>query len=420
MVRMRTRAGRARGRQPPRRLDAVDVRHPDVHQDHVRIQPAREVDGLAPVLGLADHLEVLARLEDQPEAAADERLVVDEQDADAWRPRRGSARAPRSRRPGAGPAVRCAAEQRGALAHADDAVAGSDGRRALPVVDDVDLQRAAGQAHLDARGRRAGVLERVGERLLHDPVRRPGRRSAAARPARTDSSTPARRSARARRASSRPRARGRERTTRCRRPAGGAARSASRGRSPRSPRAPRAPAQAGCRTRRPAAAAWIVITLTLWPMMSCSSRAIRACSSAAVRCTLACCSRLAPAAQVVAQQPGGGEPREDRHQLPDAEVAVAEQQQRQRGRRRPRRVQRRRPADVGADAVDRDQRAGEREAVVADVGASAAASVIPSTGSGKRRRRAIGSVASSVSSTSPVGAPGGASPGAPSCGSRTE
>ena len=40
----------------------------------------------------------------------------------------------------------------------------------------------------------------------------------------------------------------------------------------------------------PAAAAWMVITLTLWPMTSCSSRAIRACSSAAARRTLASCS----------------------------------------------------------------------------------------------------------------------------------
>jgi hypothetical protein len=38
---------------------------------------------LLAVLGLADDLEVLAVLDDQAEAAADERLVVRDQDADA-------------------------------------------------------------------------------------------------------------------------------------------------------------------------------------------------------------------------------------------------------------------------------------------------------------------------------------------------
>ena len=63
-------------------------------------------------------------------------------------------------------------------------------RRALPVVDHVDLQRAAGLAHLDARRRGVGVLERVGERLLHDPVAdRSTLEGSGSGPRSTDSST---------------------------------------------------------------------------------------------------------------------------------------------------------------------------------------------------------------------------------------
>jgi hypothetical protein len=43
---------------------------------------ARAVERLAPVGGLGHHLDVPLRLEDQAEPAADERLVVDDQDPD--------------------------------------------------------------------------------------------------------------------------------------------------------------------------------------------------------------------------------------------------------------------------------------------------------------------------------------------------
>src|SRR5215831_4352592 len=71
---------------PPRRLDSVDVRHADVHQNDIRVQGAHLLHSLGPVLGLADDLEIGARVEDHAEAAAYERLVVAEQDADRTHP----------------------------------------------------------------------------------------------------------------------------------------------------------------------------------------------------------------------------------------------------------------------------------------------------------------------------------------------
>ena len=65
------------------------------------------------------------------------------------------------------------AEQGHALAHPDESVARAlsvDRRGAVPVVDDLKFQgiRYVAQADLGPRG--VGVLERVGERLLDDPV----------------------------------------------------------------------------------------------------------------------------------------------------------------------------------------------------------------------------------------------------------
>ena len=73
----------AAARDPPGRLDAVELGHADVHQDDVRRQASGLVDRLAPVRGLADDLEVLLGVEDHAEARADERLVVGDEDADA-------------------------------------------------------------------------------------------------------------------------------------------------------------------------------------------------------------------------------------------------------------------------------------------------------------------------------------------------
>jgi hypothetical protein len=51
-----------------------------VHQDHVGPEPAGQFDRLHAVDRLADDLDVVLGLEDQPEAAADQGLVVGDQD----------------------------------------------------------------------------------------------------------------------------------------------------------------------------------------------------------------------------------------------------------------------------------------------------------------------------------------------------
>ena len=59
------------------------VRHHDVHQDHVGLQRPRLEDRLAGVARLADRLDVVLRGEQEPQPAADDGVVVDDQDADA-------------------------------------------------------------------------------------------------------------------------------------------------------------------------------------------------------------------------------------------------------------------------------------------------------------------------------------------------
>jgi hypothetical protein len=67
----------------PRSLDPVHLRHADVHQDHVRLQPLRLRHGIGPVRGLSGDVDVLLGVEDHAEAGADERLVVHDEDAEA-------------------------------------------------------------------------------------------------------------------------------------------------------------------------------------------------------------------------------------------------------------------------------------------------------------------------------------------------
>ena len=69
-------------RDPACGLEAVDAGHLDVHQHDIGLQPLRDRDGLLPVACLADDLDVVLGLEDQPEAGAHQRLVVGEDDAD--------------------------------------------------------------------------------------------------------------------------------------------------------------------------------------------------------------------------------------------------------------------------------------------------------------------------------------------------
>ena len=63
-------------------LDPALAGHDDVHQDHVRLLLARLEHGRADVAGLADHLDVGLGVEQEVQAGADDRVVVDDQDAD--------------------------------------------------------------------------------------------------------------------------------------------------------------------------------------------------------------------------------------------------------------------------------------------------------------------------------------------------
>ncbi len=68
----------ARPRDLTRRLDAVHPRHPDVHQHHIGLQRPHLVERLEAVTGLSHHREITLRLQDHPEAGAQQRLVVDQ------------------------------------------------------------------------------------------------------------------------------------------------------------------------------------------------------------------------------------------------------------------------------------------------------------------------------------------------------
>src|SRR6185437_14869737 len=74
---------RPRREQTSRRLDPVDARHPDVHQDDVGLEAARELDRFEPVAGLAYDGQIGLTREDHPEPGPHELLVVGNQDANA-------------------------------------------------------------------------------------------------------------------------------------------------------------------------------------------------------------------------------------------------------------------------------------------------------------------------------------------------
>ena len=74
------------------RLDAVDLGHADVHEHDVGGQLLGLGHGLLAVLGLGDDLDAVLGAEHDVEAAAEQRLVVGDEDADdlgrSGRPRR--------------------------------------------------------------------------------------------------------------------------------------------------------------------------------------------------------------------------------------------------------------------------------------------------------------------------------------------
>ncbi len=76
MVRIRTRAvpppgDLARGRDP------VQIRHPDVHEHDVWLEPRDAVDGLAARGGLADDLELPVAFECVSQPFTDQVVIVD-------------------------------------------------------------------------------------------------------------------------------------------------------------------------------------------------------------------------------------------------------------------------------------------------------------------------------------------------------
>jgi len=68
--------------QPPGGLDPVQPRHAHVEDDDVWLERARLRECLVAVFGLAHDLDVVFAFEDHADAAANERLVVDDEDAD--------------------------------------------------------------------------------------------------------------------------------------------------------------------------------------------------------------------------------------------------------------------------------------------------------------------------------------------------
>jgi hypothetical protein len=71
------------GHDPAGGFDAVEVRHVEVHDDHVRLVSLALGNRLHPVRRLADHLDAKERAEERGQALADDGVVVGHHDADA-------------------------------------------------------------------------------------------------------------------------------------------------------------------------------------------------------------------------------------------------------------------------------------------------------------------------------------------------
>ena len=64
-----------------RRLDAVQALHRDVHHHDVGMELLDERHATATVLGLPDHLKRPVLLEQRTQALAEERMIVDQENA---------------------------------------------------------------------------------------------------------------------------------------------------------------------------------------------------------------------------------------------------------------------------------------------------------------------------------------------------
>src|SRR5688572_13776605 len=81
--------------EQPGGVDAVQLGHGNVHDDHVRAQLERELDTLTTVLGLPDHAEA-GLLQDCPEAVAHQTVVVTKQDVHGYPRESGVTQTPTS------------------------------------------------------------------------------------------------------------------------------------------------------------------------------------------------------------------------------------------------------------------------------------------------------------------------------------
>ena len=81
-MRTSTAGGSGCAAQQPGGRDAVELRHADVHQDDVGLVQVNSREHVAAVGGLADDVEVRGAGQHDPQAGADQRVVVDEEDAD--------------------------------------------------------------------------------------------------------------------------------------------------------------------------------------------------------------------------------------------------------------------------------------------------------------------------------------------------
>ena len=70
-----------------RRLDAVHVRHRDVHQDDIGPQRGRLGDGLEPVGGIADDRELRPLMEHLSQRTPDRGVIVDDENPERVRGR---------------------------------------------------------------------------------------------------------------------------------------------------------------------------------------------------------------------------------------------------------------------------------------------------------------------------------------------
>ena len=67
------------GQDAPGGVDAVDVGHADVHDDHVRRECPGLLDGLPAITGLADHGDIRLALQQRAQPLAQQRVIVCQQ-----------------------------------------------------------------------------------------------------------------------------------------------------------------------------------------------------------------------------------------------------------------------------------------------------------------------------------------------------